>query len=142
MKSKKDKSEVEKSLVTMDPFYENNFEVIFPIHDEVLTAMVKNISPGVITFNILINENKEVIPLYELLELAKISTTTAIELIVNSLRKDGAIVLTTSYQYCKFEVLTYPLNYHDYESNNIKDIQVIFTYNNSTTYNSSGVKLY
>ena len=133
----KNKSEFEKTISLMDPVYDNQFEVIFPIENEVLSAMVKTISDGMLVFNMLIDETGRLIPLNELINLTKTNNQFVNQLKVNLHRQDGKTFLSTVYHDCEFYIHSDSLSYHNYSSDSVKELNVNFNFKKKSMFDEN-----
>jgi hypothetical protein len=125
-------------LKMLDPVFEKNFEVIFPICNDILSNMVKSIDRRSICFNLNListdGSSCKMLPLKELMILAEEKRT----LNVLMFRQDGSVFMKSRYHDCKFVFSVHELLFHDYESNNIKSISVEFAYSHIEVFDETG----
>lgn len=105
-----------------DPIFDQLFEVIFPIENEILSEMVYKMDKHSITFNLNLDDNNRLLPLKELIALS----VNEGDLRVNMHRQDGKIFLSKVYHECKYWPNFDILHYHNYMSSGIKEMGVSF----------------
>lgn len=130
-----------KQLSTMDPVFDNMFEVIFPRtenNNDYLNMLLKNVDQTSLTFNLLIDENKRIIPLNEIIALTK---TKDEDLRVVLCRQDGEVILSTIYHKCKFTANIDELFILNSSSDETKEINVYFNYVSKSVYDENNNKI-
>ncbi len=134
--------EKNKQLSTMDPVFDHVFEVIFPIslrsENDYLTLMLKSVDLTTLTFNLLVDENKRIIPLNEIIALTK---TKDEDLRVVLCRQDGETILSTIYHKCKFSINIDTLFILNSSSTGTQEMHVYFEYASKSVYDENNNKI-
>lgn len=113
----------QESILGMEPLYDNLFEVVFPIYNELLSQSITYLSPGSMSFSLNIKDNR-ILPLIEILDL----TSEKRDIIVNMVDKKGNIYMKTIYKNCKFTYSLEQLLYHSYAALSIKEFHIGFSH--------------
>ena len=128
---------LEKAKTPMEPFMPNNFEVIFPVCDNVLKESVISIKPGMICFSLNVIDNT-LVPLHELLALSEQSG----DIIVKTHDKEGNVFMQIIYSECRVNLnLNEILSFSYYEKNSPFGINFSSPINISATFEFKTVTL-
>lgn len=127
------------SKSSLEPLFDNQFEAVFPVENEVLSNQVKSISQGSITFELNVDEQNRVIPLKEVIALTKVPNS---QLRINMFDKNGDVHLTIVYYNVNFHVHIEQLMYHDYQSVGIKELTVFFGSSHYQILDENKVEIY
>lgn len=110
-----------------EPLCNDKFHVIFPVHSELLNSMVKNVSDGLITFDLRVDKDGRVLPLREIAELCVKGNGQNMKVCVEN--GAGKVILTLEYVNCTFlpdftALTNYTVSPGNMES---KELQMSFT---------------